>query len=299
MFGYVKIYAPELLVREHEYYKGTYCGLCHAMGRCTGQCSRLTLSYDVTFLSLIRLALAGEKTSFSQKRCVAHPLKKRNVMNGCAELDYCSYASALLTYHKLADDIRDENFLRRNALRIFALPSVSLTRRRALRRASLDALDARCEELLCRLSELESQHIPSVDEPAQLFGELLAEIFTCGLEGSRERIAREAGLHIGRWIYIVDALDDMPEDKEKGNYNPFLLLYGDKTPTEQQYDDISSALNLELMGAERALDLIDYGEDKTLKNIIFNVLYLGMPKRVEDIINKATDKNLHSQNKKL
>ena len=32
MFGYVRPYRPELRVREDEYYKGTYCGLCKAMG---------------------------------------------------------------------------------------------------------------------------------------------------------------------------------------------------------------------------------------------------------------------------
>ena len=46
MFGYIKPHSPELKVREDAYYRGVYCGLCRAMGRCTGCLSRFTLSYD-------------------------------------------------------------------------------------------------------------------------------------------------------------------------------------------------------------------------------------------------------------
>lgn len=289
MFGYVKIDTPELLVREHEYYKGTYCGLCKSMGRCTGQCSRLSLSYDFTFLALIRFAIAGETTSFSQERCLLHPLKKRNVMNANAELDYCSYASALLSYHKLMDDLHDEKLLKRTAIRLFLLPPVKRMRRKAIKKAGLLELDKRCAELLARLSELEDQNTASVDVPAKLFGELLSEIFAHGLEGSKEKIARAAGLHIGRWIYIADALDDMIEDKEKKSYNPFLLLYEGVLPDAVQSEDIALALKIELSEAENALNLIDYGDDKTVRNIIFNILYLGMPKRIDAILKKNSE----------
>ena len=63
MFGYVKTHNPELRVAEYEYYRAAYCGLCRSMGKCTGQCSRMTLSYDFAFLALIRLALTGDKVS--------------------------------------------------------------------------------------------------------------------------------------------------------------------------------------------------------------------------------------------
>lgn len=296
MFGYVKIDTPELLVREHEYYKGTYCGLCHAMGRCTGQCSRLTLSYDVAFLALIRLALANESTSFSQKRCIAHPFRKRNVMDKNDELDYCAYASALLSYHKIIDDLNDEHWLRRMATRLFLLPTARRMRKKAIREGELMLLDESCGELLGQISELERKSTQSVDEPAEIFGRFLGEMFASGLDGSKKIIAHSVGHHIGRWIYIADALDDMLDDKEKGRYNPFLLLYGSDLPSKEQSEDIAVALKLELMGAERALDLIDWGEDTTIKNIVFNILYRGMPQRIDAIINKNNEKQKEKTN---
>ena len=79
MLGYVRTDAQELRVREHQYYRALYCGLCHRMGKCTGQCSRMTLNYDFVFLAAVRLALTGEKPSVKKQRCVAHPFRSRPV----------------------------------------------------------------------------------------------------------------------------------------------------------------------------------------------------------------------------
>ena len=34
MFGYVKPVAKELLVKEYEFYKATYCGICRSCAFC-------------------------------------------------------------------------------------------------------------------------------------------------------------------------------------------------------------------------------------------------------------------------
>ena len=51
MFGYVKPVADELLVREHEFYRAAYCGICRAMKKHTGCLSNVTLSYDSVLLA--------------------------------------------------------------------------------------------------------------------------------------------------------------------------------------------------------------------------------------------------------
>jgi len=290
MFGYVRAEVSELRVKEHEYYKGTYCGLCKAMGKCTGQCSRMSLNYDFTLFALLRIALAGEVTSFSQERCVAHPLKKRNVMKRNAELDYSAYASAILTYHKVMDDIADSAFPKRLFLRLFVLPTARRMRRRALKSSEeLRLLDRSCAELLGKISALEKENCKSADIPAALFGELLSELLSHGLGGSEKRIAASIGKSVGRWIYIADALDDVDEDIRTGNYNPFIELYEGKRPTEAQAEDIVLAIKNGLFEAEAAADLIDLDGKETLRNIIFNILYLGMPSRIEKIAERYRD----------
>ncbi len=291
VFGYVNAHSPELRVRENEYYKGAYCGLCKAMGRCTGQCSRLSLSYDILALALARIAISGERTAFYQKRCIAHPFKKRNVMKGNKELDYSSRVLAILSYYKVKDDVADGGFWKKAVCRIFLLPWASAAKKRAIKSdPSLSELDRICAEKIGVLSNMERDRISSVDMPAKAFGELLGEMFAFSFEGSERRLAYDLGLHIGRWIYIADALDDMEEDMRTGNYNPLLRIYGGELPTKEQADDIALALKNELFSAEAAADLIDFGENDTVKNILFNILYLGMPNRIKNIIAKFENK---------
>ena len=292
MFGYVRPYRPELRVREDEYYKGTYCGLCKAMGRCTGQCSRLSLNYDLVTFALIRFALAGEETAFSQEKCLLHPFKKRSVMNGNVQLEYTSCVSSLLSYHKIKDDIADEGAFRRMLAGAFLLPAVSSMKRRAVKRAcGVAELDEVCRQKLVSLSNFEADDTaePSVDIPAGMFGELLGELMAHGFEGAERKIAYSAGFHLGKWIYVADALDDARDDMEKGRYNPFLRLYGGM-PGEEQLGGIELALKNELYGLEAALDLIDYGKNVAAKELINNVIYLGMPKKIESIIEKYSSK---------
>ena len=280
VFGYVRVNNGELRVREYELYRGAYCGLCRAMGKCTGQCSRMALSYDFAFLVMLRLALSDTQISFSQRRCLAHPLKKRNVMDRNGQLDACAHAAAILGYHKIRDDLADEKGLKRIKARLY-YPFVKSWRKKSLKSGYAE-LDGKVADALARLADIEKQALPSVDTPAAVFGEILAEITSFGLDGTEAKIARELGRCVGKWIYIVDALDDVAEDKEKGRYNPFLLLYGGRAPEGEELESISNALKVELCAAEAAMDLLE--TDKTsVRNIIENTLYLGMPETVRKI----------------
>jgi len=267
-------------MREYEFYRATYCGLCRANGRCTGCASRFALSYDFVFLALVRLAVSGEKVEFKQRRCMAHPLKKRNEMSACETLDYCARAAAILTHHKILDDLDDERGSRRLAARVALLFS-RRPHKKALR--VLPDLDERVKEKLRELAKLESEKVASVDRPAEIFGEITADILAHGFSGGDEKILRQIGLHIGKWIYIADALDDYNEDIEKGRYNPFAALWQDGI-TDDGLEGIRTALTQELMQAELGFELVDYGENHTLRGTVHNIIYLGLPRRIDDIM---------------
>ncbi len=288
MFGYIKVNSAELKVKEYEIYRGAYCGLCRSMGKCTGQCSRLSLNYDFAFLVLARLVLTNTPVNFTPRRCFVHPLKRRSVMDRNDQLDACAYAAAILSYHKIRDDLADERGFKRLRARL-THPFVRSWRRRAIK-SGYSELDKQVGDKLCELSRLEAQCLPSVDAPANLFGDILAEITAYGLDGNDKRIALAIGKCVGKWIYIADALDDMEEDSQKGRYNPFLLLYGGKMPSDGELDSLKDALKLELIGAESAMDLVDTGLTP-LKNIMENVLYLGMPDTADSIIKSIQAKN--------
>ena len=281
MFGYVRVNKPELKVKEYELYEATYCGLCRSMGKCTGQCSRMTLSYDFAFLALIRVNLAGARTHFGMKRCIAHPLKKKQFMVNNPSLEYCAGAAALLNYHKIADDLSDERGAKKLKARL-ALPTVKKARKKALKKLGLADLDKKIADGLHALSSLEAEKKASVNEPAEIFGQILGDIMSYGLDGADAKVAYSLGLAVGKWIYIADALDDWEDDAKKNRYNPFALLYEKASPTESDFEGIKIALKNELIAAESAMDLMKI-TSPTIESIISNILYLGLPERIDAI----------------
>lgn len=283
MFGYVRAHSAELRVKEYEAYRGVYCGLCRSMGKCTGQCSRMTLSYDFAFLALLRICISGEAVEFEQRRCIAHPLKKRNMMKPSATLEYCARAAAILNYHKIKDDLSDEKGFSKIGAAL-VLPFVSAARKKALR-AGLGELDTQIHALLGELSQIEKRELASVDEPAAVFGEILSHICAYGIEDGGARIAAEIGRSVGKWIYSVDALDDICDDVKRRRYNPFVLLYGGKMPNKEQLAPISDALRAALCNAENALDLVEC-DNRDIKNIVDNIMFIGLPDVTDGVIRK-------------
>ena len=280
MFGYIRADAPEMRVRENEYYRAVYCGLCRSQGKCTGQCSRFTLNYDMVFLALLRMAVQGGSYEIKKGRCIAHPFRKRAYVAHCEPLAYCAYAAAILTHGKVVDDLVDERGFKRLTASI-ARPFTSGMRKKALKKYS--ELDSRIFDGLRKLSEIEKQNLPSVDVPADAFGDILADILSFDLFGSDEKIMRNIGRHVGRWIYIIDAADDLDEDIEKKRFNAFERLYGGCIPDEER-ESVANSLRLELLAAEPAFDLIDYKGLYDIEAIICNIIYLGMPKTAERIL---------------
>ena len=290
MYGYLRVHAPELKVREQEYYRAVYCGLCRSMGKCTGQCSRMTLSYDFTYFALVRMALTGETPAIRRHRCPVHPLRKRPMAEPTDDLALCAYMSAILAYHKIHDDLRDEQGLKRTAATA-AAPFVGSFRRRAIKRGYGEA-DVAVANALQALCELEAARPPSVDQPASLFGELMATLLAFGLTGNPAKLARTIGYHVGRWIYILDAADDFAEDVKSQRYNPLICLYGDLLTAdpamtelpETKRQELRTALLAELMELECAFDLLDIADHPDLSGILSNMLYEGMPREAERVL---------------
>ncbi len=280
MFGYVKLYKPECKFREFEYYRGVYCGLCRALGKCGGGCARLTLTYDFTFLALVRMAIVGEKPSFTRRRCIAHPLKKHTEALSCDTLHFLAGASLLLSHGKLLDDIADEKGAKRFRARLLH-PFFLFFCRRA--RGELSELDAKINDRLSALSILEKDPPRSVDRPAELFGDIMSDILSFGLEDEKKALAKTVGRALGKWVYLVDGIDDREADTEKGRYNPINLVYGNAPLDEQTREELSVTLINLLADAERAFDLLEY-PDRDMRGVIENHLYLGMPRTVREIL---------------
>lgn len=293
MLGYIRPYHPELKMREYQYYRGVYCGLCRAMGRCTGQCSRLSLSYDFVFLALTRLALAnGNPTAtdephavrFERRRCLVHPIRRRLSLEAGQVTDYVACAAAVLNYHKLLDDKTDERGGKRTRA-LLALPAFRRFLKRAERR--YPGLGEAVIPPMQRLSDIEQAAFPSADRPADAFGEVLSALFCYGLPEEKARIAHHIGFHTGRWLYFVDAIDDYGEDVQKQRPNPLHRLYGEEGLTPERREHLRCALTAELKHAVAALDLITIDEQacgKELSPLLYHMLETALPAAAERVL---------------
>ena len=277
MFGYVKPVVADLLVREHEFYKATYCGICRSMKKHTGTLSNVTLSYDSVFLALVRMAYIPDLECRTElRRCIAHPAKRRPMLEENEATEYTARAFAILTHYKLLDDISDEKLVKHAAVSL-ARPITS----HAVSLADLSDLEAIVADRLARITELEEAKCPSIDEPAELFGQLLGEIFSYGYDGEARLVSYECGLHLGRFIYAADAAEDYDKDVKNGSYNPYVIQYGGAPLTDENKQSIKTGLILECSRIEAAVNLMPFERKATIENIIKNVIYLGLIKRID------------------
>lgn len=288
MFGYVKPYVPELKVAEYELFRAVYCGVCRSMGKHTGMVSRFTLSYDYVFLAAVRMAVEEMIPQCKKRRCIAHPVKKRNMAEENDALAYTAAAAACMLSEKLSDDTSDEVGFKK-ILSSAGNPFV----RSMVRRAGEENAPSsqRIAFLLNKLYTLEMAESSSVDETAGAFGDVLAYVFSHGLSGNAAVLAGEIGRAAGRFVYICDAADDLADDIKKGRYNPIQRLWGEMATEEREGKIVISSLAAEAMGTAARIDLEKLGlavellpVGNPLVPIIKNIVYLGMPSAIDKIL---------------
>ena len=269
MFGYVRPVLNQLDEGQRDAYQSAYCGLCHTLGRRHGFLARFTLQYDFTFLAI--LLAAGESPDRTLcRRCPAHPLRKPRVCLSGERMDAAADQSVILTYYKLCDDVDD-----RGAVTGLPYRFVRRLFRRAYRRAAgaRPEFDAQVRESLGRLRQLEEDRSPELDRAADAFARILASASAAYPEGSLMRRALgELLYHLGRWIYLMDAWDDLEEDKRHARYNPLDARFQGRAPEEKEYLNTTAVHSVRLAGA--AANLMELG---SWTPVVENVLYLGLP----------------------
>ncbi len=273
MFGYIKPFKPEMRIYEFEIYKSVYCSLCKSLGKNYGFFSRLMLSYDCTFLILLDLALKNECINFNKGHCVFNPLKKCN---------YCDYTKAsfkfagavciILSYHKINDEIKDSKFFKK-ILAIAIKPFFWLSYKKA--RSEFNYVDVIVSNMMDAQSEIENDKNASIDESALPSAEMLSELLALLSDDYKiQRILRDFGYFVGRWIYLVDACDDLDKDIKGENFNPFLINYKDMIDDEDISKHLNQVLNQTLYRANIAYNLLPI---YNFKNILDNIMNLGLP----------------------
>ena len=270
MFGYVRPSQPRLSEAEQERFNAVYCGLCHTLQRRYGLAARMILNYDLAFLAI--LLDEGGTCRSCEKRCMVHPFQKRPCGEPTAALDTAADYSVILTWWQLRDGVADHGFWGGMKYRF-----ASRLLRRAYRkaRAAQPAFDENTRVHLEELAALEKERCMSIDRPADTFARLLSGAADSIGDPVRRRVLQQMFYHLGRWIYLTDAADDLKKDLKSGSYNPLALRFsleeGKLTQESQQELAATMDRSVEMMAA--AFELLDFGD---WAGIIRSVVYEGL-----------------------
>lgn len=269
MFGYVRPAMDRLTEEEQGDYGALYCGLCHALGRRYGPVSRWILNYDFTFLA----ALLSGGLETEERRCIASPLRPKRAAAGDPALDLAADLSVILTGYKLRDEVLDASFFKAQGCRA-AGAALGGAFRRACQARPRFADHTRRE--MDRLLRLEQARCPTLDEPADTFASLLAGVAGEVEDPVQRRVFSQLFYHLGRWIYLVDALDDLKKDAGEGQYNPILLRYdlagGELTPEARR--DVVITLDASIRQMAAAFELWDFGRwSGVIRAAVYEGLY--------------------------
>ncbi|MDO4834264.1 MAG: DUF5685 family protein [Bacillota bacterium] len=310
MLGYVQIHKPDLKVREYEIYQGYYCGICKYIGSRYGQLPRMTLSYDAAFLACLLASVDDTPDSPLQEHCAIHHIKKKTIIRNAA-IEYAGDVMLILARYKLLDDVLDENSRRAKAL---------LKLYRGIHRKLLlkypDLLEG-IEWNLALLNGLEKEKCASIDMVADPFAHIMEVIFREGSKalygdaalkndkaGNLHETFAKTGYHMGKWIYLMDAADDIEENIADGSYNPLLYRFNysgctDKHVSrsdheEETADEFKARIRDDLefnlyhylaVIAEHTAEL----DIKKNKGIIENIIYFGMNRKTEAVLDKTVE----------
>jgi len=277
MFGYVKVNKMDLTYREYEHYRGYYCGLCKCLKDNHGEISRLSLNYDITFLVLVLTSVYKPKSKVIEEGCITNPFKKKKkIINEITE--YAASMNVLLAYYKLEDNLKDDKGLK-------DIISYNLYKNKLKRAYEKYPKKAEIiKEQLDILYNLEMKKNTNIDLVSNTFGNLMSEIFAYK-EDEYESELRRIGFNIGKYIYLLDAYEDLDKDYKKGRYNPFIDYIDKKEELKQRVDKL---ISLCLGMLSNSIDRLNL---KMNTGIIENIVYSGVYLRYQNILNKGCEIN--------
>ncbi len=265
MFGYVTIDKPELKVKEFYRYKSYYCGLCRTLKEEYGFRGRMTLSYDMAFLVLFLTSLYETPTKELQSHCPLHPVKKIPMLQNEIS-EYGAKMNILLVYFKCEDDWKDDKSLK-------GIAGMHLFRKKAKELCKEYKRQAQViQKQLKILAVYEEKQEETLDLAAGAFGKLMAELFVYK-EDMWEQELRNFGFYLGKFIYIMDAYDDLEEDLKTGSYNPLKAVKKNSKDDNDYENTVQQILVMMMAEATAAFEKLPLLWDS---EILRNILYSGV-----------------------
>ncbi len=281
MFGYITVNREELKVKELDRYQSYYCGLCHALHMRHGRAGQLTLTYDMTFLVILLNGLYEQRLEEKSARCAAHPMKRHQMRWNDLSV-YGADMNVLLAYYNLLDDWQDD----KKYSRLAAARALKKSSRKV--EAAYPRQSRAVKAYMRALAECEQSDQENLEMAACLTGQMLAEIFVRKKDMWADDL-RQMGFFLGKFIYLMDAYEDIEKDMRSGSYNPLKPLWG-----REDFDsECQKILMMQIAECCRAFERLPIVEDV---GILRNILYSGVWAKFAAVYNKRNNTKKTGEN---
>ena len=286
MFGYIKPDKENLYVKELNLYKAVYCGLCETIKKKISCILPMTLSYDFVFLTMTRASLVGETSIVKKGKCKYNPFKTVCYCIPEESALFAGRVALILTYLNILDDINDSDTAILKKLLYIPLSYYFKIKVKSLIKTCPEYNDISeiTKNKLSAMSQLEKEKCSDIDRLCELFGDIMSNILSYNLDEDKLSIAKEIGSNIGKYIYLLDAIDDYERDKKKKTYNPLIEKYLHQVDK----NELDKTLSMYTQNAILAFNLMDSSD---FSSIINNILTLGLGKESYRIFTKNGEKN--------
>lgn len=284
MYGYVLPLKSKIRQQDYILYRAFYCGMCKATGSTFGQCARFAVTYDAAFMATLVSDCLNWPEEIKQSSCVGHVFRKTPMIVENQLMVRLAAVNVILAHYKLADDVLDGKKNARAALKIF---------KKAYNKAV--TLEPMADEIVrrgyerLRAEELAGERI--IDKVAHCFASLLKELFALLLGDKANEAVLSLAYNVGKFVYVADALDDLEEDAESGNYNPLIAAYG---KFESRRDFIEkNRREIQFLFASTVNKAIAAFNDMTFTqsySLLQNIVYYGLRDEAEKLL--AAEKKL-------
>ena len=292
MFGYVRADTPYLYIKDDNLYRAMYCGVCKGIGQVCGQAARMGLSYDVTFLSVILHNIAGVDVKIEKSHCLTHCIRTRQM----AEVDELTRRlgalNTTLVYYKYTDDIQDGD--KGRGKRLWFKRGFQKVKQ------TYPEIERIVRENLANQEKVEKAKTESLDRAADATANMLAEFSDYALGEKKTSATHNLFYAVGKWIYLIDALDDYDKDVKKGAYNPFALAFQATCKKEllegKSGEDVRYAFHALFYDIRENLSQIHFHFNRDLSD---NILLRGLPATTKRVMEgEDCAKNCKKKNRK-
>lgn len=271
MFGYIVANKAEMKFKEFDIYHAYYCGLCQTLKKKYGAAGQISLSYDMTFLLMLLTGLYDPEECEDSCKCIAHPFEKHMTRTNLFT-EYMADMNVLFTYYKCRDDWADE---KKTLKLLYGQILEGKTRKtRELYAEKFRKIDLLMHDIM----EAERSGTVDIDMMAGLFGQIMVQIVV-GKEDEWTEVLSGFAFYLGKFIYLMDAYEDIESDIRKGTYNPLKQKYL-RPDFEEECRTILTMMMSECCREFEKLPILENVE------ILRNILYSGVWCRYEAVHEK-------------